>query len=138
MLMIPQTDLDDANISVRFKHGIHTIYLFIDALAPFSSAAAELLNVLIERYPDGLTKSFDSSEKTTYDADSTLAFGVLKTPNDPSSGWAKLKTGDGEKTPAALGLKNNSLLAFAVLDEEGDEPEFEVEWPKEDEELYEE
>ncbi|KAF5611709.1 uncharacterized protein FSUBG_2146 [Fusarium subglutinans] len=132
------TDVDDANISVRFKHGIHTIYLFIDALAPFSSTATELLNVLIERYPDGLTKSFSSSEKTTYDADSILAFGALKTPNDPSSGWVKLKTGDGEKTPVALGLKNNSLLAFAVLDEEGDDPEFEVEWPKEDEELYEE
>ncbi|ENH69400.1 hypothetical protein FOC1_g10011752 [Fusarium oxysporum f. sp. cubense race 1] len=121
------TDVDDANISVRFKHGIHTIYLFIDALAPFSSAATELLNVLIERYPDGLTKSLGS-----------IAFGALKTPNDPSSGWVKLKTGDGEKTPTALGLKNNSLLAFAVLDEEGDAPEFEVEWPKEDEELYEE
>ncbi|KAI7771877.1 hypothetical protein LZL87_006153 [Fusarium oxysporum] len=132
------TDVDDANISVRFKHGIHTIYLFIDALAPFSNAATELLNVLIERYPDGLTRSFGSPEKTTFDADSTLAFGALKAPNDPSSGWVKLKTGDGEKTPTALGLKNNSLLAFAVLAEEEDEPEFEVEWPKEDEELYEE
>ncbi|KAF9770624.1 hypothetical protein IL306_011808 [Fusarium sp. DS 682] len=132
------TDVDDANISVRFKHGIHTIYLFIDALAPFSNASTELLNVVRERYPDGLTKSLDSRDKTVIDADSTLVFGALKNPNDPSAGWVRLKTGDGEKTPTALGLKNNSLLAFAVVDGEDDDPEFEVEWPKEDEELYEE
>ncbi|KAF4334272.1 hypothetical protein FBEOM_11899 [Fusarium beomiforme] len=132
------TDVDDASISVRFKHGIHTIFLFIDALAPFSNAATELLNVARERYPDGLTKSHDSPDKTVLDADSTLAFGAVKNPNDLSAGWVRLKTGNGEKTPTALGLKNNCLIAFAVVDGEDDVPVFEVEWPKEDEELYDE
>ncbi|KAF4991848.1 hypothetical protein FGRMN_7566 [Fusarium graminum] len=131
------TDVDDAHISVRFKHGIHTIYLFIDALAPFSNVTAELLSVLGERYPHGLTTSISPFRTTTVNADSTLAYGALKVPNDPSAGWVKLKTGNGESTPTKLGLKNNSLIAFTVLDDEDDEPEFEVEWPKEDEELYE-
>ncbi|KAF5672518.1 hypothetical protein FHETE_3652 [Fusarium heterosporum] len=131
------TDVDDAHISVRFKHGIHTIYLFIDALAPFSNVTAELLTVLSERYPHGLTTSISPFRTTTVNADSTLAYGALKVPNDPSAGWVKLKTGNGESTPTKLGLKNNSLIAFTVLDDEDDEPEFEVEWPKEDEELYE-
>ncbi|KAF4963438.1 hypothetical protein FSARC_8535 [Fusarium sarcochroum] len=131
------TDVDDAHISVRFKHGIHTIYLFIDALAPFSNVTAELLSVLSERYPRGLTTSLAPPKTTVVDADSTLAFGALKIPNDPSGGWVRLKTKNGESTPTKLGLKNNSLVAFAVVDDEDDDPEFEVEWPREDEELYE-
>ncbi|KAF4450944.1 hypothetical protein F53441_6005 [Fusarium austroafricanum] len=132
------TDVDDAHISVRFKHGIHTIFLFVDALAPFSNVTTELLSVLSERYPDGLTTSLAPRKKTVFDADSILAFGALKVPNEPQAGWVRLKIGDGESTPTKLGLKNNSLIAFTVLDDVDDEPEFEVEWPKEDEDLYEE
>ncbi|KAG5663513.1 hypothetical protein KAF25_001449 [Fusarium avenaceum] len=131
------TDVDDAHISVRFKHGIHTIYLFIDALAPFSNVTAELLSVLNERYPQGLTTAISPFRTTSVNADSTLAYGALKVPNDPSAGWVRLKTGNEEMTPTKLGLKNNSLIAFTILDDEDDEPEFEVEWPREDEELYE-
>ncbi|KAF5018466.1 hypothetical protein F66182_9563 [Fusarium sp. NRRL 66182] len=130
-------DVDDAHISVRFKHGIHTIYLFIDALAPFSNVTAELISVLNERYPRGLTTSKAPPKTTVVDAESSLVYGALKTPSDPLSGWIRLKTGSGESTPTKLGLKNNSVIAFTVVDdEEDDEPEFEVEWPIEDEELY--
>ncbi|SPJ76334.1 uncharacterized protein FTOL_06065 [Fusarium torulosum] len=131
------TDVDDAHISVRFKHGIHTIYLFIDALAPFSNVTAELLSVLNERYPHGLTTATTPFRTTSVNSNSTLAYGALKVPNDPSAGWVRLKTGNEESTPTKLGLKNNSLIAFAILDDEDDEPEFDVEWPREDEELYE-
>ncbi|CEI68208.1 hypothetical protein FVEN_g11838 [Fusarium venenatum] len=132
------TDLDDAHISVRFKHGIHTIYLFIDALAPFSNVTAELTSVISERYPQGLTTSISPPKNTHVDENSIIVYGALKIPNDLSSGWVKLKTGDGESTPTKLGLKNNSLLVFAVAKHEKDDPEFEVEWPQEDEEIYEE
>jgi hypothetical protein len=123
---------------VRFKHGIHTIYLFIDALAPFSNVTAELISVVSERYPQGLTTSISPPKNTPVDENSILVYGALKIPNDISSGWVKLKTGDGESTPTKLGLKNNSLVAFAVVNNEDDDPEFDVEWPKEDEEMYEE
>ncbi|GKU03327.1 hypothetical protein FLAG1_05759 [Fusarium langsethiae] len=132
------TDVDDAHISVRFKHGIHTIYLFIDALAPFSNVTAELTSVISERYPEGLTTSISPPKNTAVDENSIIVYGALKIPNDPSSGWVKLKTGNGESTPTKLGLKNNSLVVFAVAKHENDDPEFEVEWPREDEEMYEE
>ncbi|QPC78235.1 hypothetical protein HYE68_008987 [Fusarium pseudograminearum] len=132
------TDLDDAHISVRFKHGIHTIYLFIDALAPFSNVTAELISVITDRYPQGLTTSISPPKNTSVDEDSTIVYGALKIPNDPYSGWVKLKTGNGESSPTKLGLKNNSLVVFAVAKYEGDDPEFEVEWPQVDEEIYEE
>ncbi|KAF4982979.1 hypothetical protein FZEAL_1499 [Fusarium zealandicum] len=130
-------DADDVNISVRFKHGIHTIYLFVDPLAPFSNVTAELVQILTERYPRGLTTSIDPPKTTVIPDDAQLVFGALSVPNDPSAGWKTIRVGDGESTPDKLGLKNNSLVAFAVVDDEDDDPEFEVEWPKEDEELYE-
>ncbi|CAM1504872.1 Fc.00g024630.m01.CDS01 [Cosmosporella sp. VM-42] len=131
------TEVDDAHISVRFKHGIHTIYLFVDALAPFSAITTELLEILQERYPNGLTTSIAPPKTTAVSTDATIMYGVLSVPNDISRGWKKLKIGNGESTPTKLGLKNNSLVAFAFVDDEDDEVDFEVEWPKEDEELYE-
>ena len=127
-------EIDDAHISVRFKYGIHTIYLFVDALAPFSNITTELLELIQERYPAGLTPSVDSEERREIPKDASLAYGMLKNPNDPSKGWKKLNIGDGESTPTKIGIKNNSLVAFAVVEDEDDEPEFEVDWPKEDEE----
>lgn len=129
-------EVDDAHISVRFKHGIHTIYLFVDALAPFSEITKELLAVLRERYPAGLTTAIAPPKTTEISDDATLAYAVLTIPNDISKGWKQLKVGDGKSTPTKLGLKNNSLVAFAVVEDEDDEVEFEVEWPREDEELY--
>lgn len=122
---------------MRFKHGIHTIYLFIDSLAPISAVTTELLELLQERYPQGLTTAIAPPKTTEVPADARLAYGVLTVPNDPSRGWKKLNTDGGESTPTKLGLKNNSLVAFAVVDDEEDEVVFEVEWPREDEEMYE-
>ncbi|KAJ4156304.1 hypothetical protein NW754_007928 [Fusarium falciforme] len=129
-------EIGDAHISVRFKHGIHTIYLFVDSLEPFSNVTTQLLDVLTERYPNGLTTSIAPPKTTTVTEGTILAYGALKNANDPTAGWKKLKIGNGD-TPTRLGLKNNSLIAFAVVDDEDEDPVFEVEWPREDEELYE-
>lgn len=125
---------------MRFKHGIHTIYLFVDALAPFSAVTTELLELLRERYPAGLTTSVAPPRQTPIPADARLAYAVPSIPADPSKGWKRLKVGeDEEHTPTKCGLKSNSVVAFSVIsDDDGDdEVLFEVEWPREDEELYE-
>ncbi|PHH69416.1 hypothetical protein CDD80_6744 [Ophiocordyceps camponoti-rufipedis] len=127
--------VDDAHISVRFKHGIHTIYLFVDALAPMSAVTDELLAVVRERYPDGLTTSSAPPRHTTVPPDARLAYAVLNVPSDPSKGWKRLKIGSEEEaTPTKCDIRNNGVVAFALAD---DEVVFEVEWPREDEELYE-
>ncbi|RFU78322.1 hypothetical protein TARUN_3916 [Trichoderma arundinaceum] len=139
------TDADDAHISVRFKYGIHTIFLFVDSLAPFSSVTEDLLEVLKERYPDGLTRSSSlPDEKTPIPDTADVTYGVLRVPTDPSKGWKTLNLGeDAANTPTKCGLKDNSVVAFAFggLDDDDDvdaeDVVFEVEWPQEDEELYE-
>ncbi|KAL7949748.1 hypothetical protein V8C42DRAFT_341681 [Trichoderma barbatum] len=139
-------DADDSHISVRFKYGIHTIFLFVDGLAPFSSITQELLEILRERYPDGLTKSSSSpDEKTPVPDAANVIYGVLRVPTDPFKGWKLLKLGgDAANTPSKCGVKDNSIVAFAFgidddddMDAEEEGAVFEVEWPQEDEELYE-
>lgn len=124
---------------MRFKHGIHTIYLFVDALAPFSAVTEELTELLRERYPAGLTTAIAPPKTTPVPENPKLAYAVLSIPNDPSRGWKKLKVGeDGSHNPTKAGLKNNSIVAFAFVEDEDDEDvQFEVEWPREDEEMYE-
>ena len=138
----PQTEVTDSHVSVRLKHGIHTIYLFVDTQDSMRAVTTELLSLLRERYPDGLTKSPDSSEKTPIpaeDEDVTIAYAVLTVPNDASRGWKRLNIGDERKTLAGkAGMKDNGIVAFTFVspDEEDEEPVFEVEWPKDDEEMY--
>jgi len=137
-----QAPVDDAHLSVRFKHGIHTIYLFVDALEPMSNVTQLLREVLQERYPSGLTTSVAPPKQTPVPADAKLAYAVLSVPNDPSRGWKRLKVGaDEEFTPTKCGLADNSVVAFAVLGadhDDNDDVQFEVEWPRVDDELYEE
>jgi hypothetical protein len=140
-----QATIDDNTISVRFKHGIHTIYLFVDSLGTMSSVTDELLSLLRDRFPNGLTTSTSPRKTTAVPADTDtdtatrIAYGALSMPNDPSRGWKGLKIGEkGIFTPAKAGLKNNSIIAFAFADEEAAEDgdaTFEVEWPRE-EDIY--
>jgi hypothetical protein len=124
---------------VRFKHGIHTIYLFVDSLGTMSSVTDELLSLLKDRYPNGLTTSTAPPKTTAVPANTRIAYGALSMPNDPSKGWKGLKIGEkGIFTPIKAGLKNNGIIAFAFADEEAAEDgdaDFEVEWPRE-EEIY--
>ena len=64
------------------------------------------------------------------------AYGVLSSPSNPNSGWKQLKIGDeGTTTAMKAGLKTNSIVAFTFLESEDEEPVFEVEWPRDDEEM---
>ncbi|KJK78168.1 hypothetical protein H634G_06340 [Metarhizium anisopliae BRIP 53293] len=132
------TTVDDGHISLRLKHGIHTIFMFADAQAPMSEITKELLELLSERYPEGLTTVVSPLKTMTIPANPKLAYGVLNVPNDPSRGWKRIKTGEDESsTPTACGLKNNSIVAFRfVSDLEDEDVLFEVEWPKDDDEMY--
>ena len=132
--------MDEAHVSVRFKHGIHTIYLFVDTQDSIAAAGRELRDLLRERYPDGLTTSLYPPKKTIVPQESEkplMAFAVLNVPNDPTRGWKRLKYDDEEATSATkAGLKQNGIVAFTFLSSPDDEPVFEVEWPRDDEETY--
>ncbi|KAK9434675.1 hypothetical protein VB005_09457 [Metarhizium brunneum] len=132
------TPVDDGHISLRLKHGIHTIFMFADAQAPMSEITKELLELLSERYPEGLTTVASPLKTLTIPANPKLAYGVLNVPNDPSRGWKRIRTGEDESsTPTACGLKNNSIVAFSFVSGLQDEDVlFEVEWPKDDDEMY--
>ena len=138
-----QSTVDEAHISVRFKHGIHTIYLFVDALGTVSTVSSELCELLRERYPDGLTTSLDPPKKTHVPAageDFRVVYAVLNMPNDPTRGWKRIKKdASGSENAADFGLKPNGIVAFAFLEEDENEEDavFEVEWPKDDDEMYE-
>ncbi|PKS08353.1 hypothetical protein jhhlp_005297 [Lomentospora prolificans] len=121
--------MDGANLSLRFKHGVHTIFLFVDSLKPFSNLDAQLLEVLRERYPDGfLTTSQGPTPIPSGDA--TIYYARLKNPVDPTEGWKRLEVSS-KDTPNKKGISDNSTLAFAIYEKgtEPDEVEFLVDWP---------
>lgn len=124
-------------ISLRLKYGIHTIFLLVDPLAPFSELTAELFSVLQDRYPDGLRPSIDELP-TALPAEGTdyhIAYGILKNPHDDSKGWKDLRI-KGDETPVSKGLRNNDMVAFVIrdADEADDTPVFMVHLPKFEEE----
>ncbi|KAI1384244.1 uncharacterized protein F4822DRAFT_419138 [Hypoxylon trugodes] len=132
--MASRTQLHDVDLSVRFKHGIHTVFLFVDSMKPFSDIAEQLLEVLKDRYPSGLTTSITSLEKTELPSTpNQIKFAVPKEKTDQylSQGWKPLQTGKKE-TPASIGIQNNAIVAFAFVPEDADddyEAEFTVDVP---------
>lgn len=122
---------------MRFKYGIHTIYVFVDSLGTMSGVTEELLHLLRERYPSGLTKSISSPERTLMpEGDVRLAYGVLNVSNDPNKGWKRISIGqEGVYTPVKAGLKDNGIVAIQFVDKEHEvdgEVEFDVDWPREE------
>ncbi|KAI0377537.1 hypothetical protein F5Y04DRAFT_264083 [Hypomontagnella monticulosa] len=122
----------DIDLSIRFKHGIHTIFLFIEPMKPFSNVAEALLKIMKERYPAGLTTSLDSLKKTELPDDaSQIRFAVPREPRDLSKGWTPLDIGE-QDTPASKNIEDNSIVAFTFAPQDADEdyrPEFEVHFP---------
>ncbi|KUI70521.1 hypothetical protein VM1G_06568 [Cytospora mali] len=120
-------DPPDMPISLRLKYGVHTIFLLVDPLAPFSEVTTELLDVLRDRHAEGLRATHDDLPEPLpqEDADSHVSYGVLKDPHDESKGWKDLKI-DGSETPIDKGLKNNMMVAFVIRDasEAGEAPHF--------------
>ncbi|OAA55275.1 hypothetical protein SPI_08370 [Niveomyces insectorum RCEF 264] len=126
-------DDDVTGISLRFKYGTQTVFLFVDQLAKFAEISEELLDVLRESYPNGLIISASRPGVTpvpkkgdTY----RVSYAVPKNPRDFEAGWKPLDT-SGEATPSSLKLRENTALAFAIQTEEAldSEPVFTVDIP---------
>ncbi|KAI1431126.1 hypothetical protein GGR50DRAFT_681201 [Xylaria sp. CBS 124048] len=119
------------DLSIRFKHGNQTIFLFVSAGEPLHYIRDELLDILKDRYPNGITTSLDPPKKTDIPDDaSQLRFAVAKDKSDPTQGWKQLVIGEHD-TPDSHGFQNNMIVAFAIAgeDEDEDNVNFEVEFP---------
>lgn len=130
--------VDDPEITIRLKHGIHTVFLLVMIDWPFSRVTAELLSVLQERYPKGLTTSIAPPETTpvsTNDGDVKAVYAIPKNPNDLSQGWKDLNAQPTD-TVGGKGLTEMCSVAFALLHLEASEEnvKFQVEIPALDDE----
>lgn len=121
-------------ISLRLKYGIHTFFLLVEPLAPFSTITSELLFAMRDRSEQGLKASAadppQSLPPTGHDVH--VSYSVMKDPNDPSQGWKDLHI-RGDETPVSKGLKNNTVVAFVIQEaNDADEPppDFVVQWPR--------
>ncbi|KXX82900.1 hypothetical protein MMYC01_200617 [Madurella mycetomatis] len=100
---------------------------------PFSRVTAELLAILRDRYPNGLTTSNPQVPTTPIpasDCDVKMAYALPKNPNDLSEGWKNLKVLPTD-TVADKDVTDMCALAFVPLDPDMDETdvEFDVELP---------
>ncbi|KAE9368689.1 hypothetical protein N431DRAFT_512916 [Stipitochalara longipes BDJ] len=120
--------------TLHFKYAKYTILLFAEPLTPFLTIKTNLLAILKERYPDGLSRSDSPTPTKIPDSILDIVLGVPIDQYDPSKGWDELDTrGVGMKeTPKSLGLKDGSKLAMAFVDD-GEDKEakelFYVEYP---------
>ncbi|KAI8955684.1 hypothetical protein F4801DRAFT_528593 [Xylaria longipes] len=137
--MVQRDVIHDVDLSIRFKHGKNTIFLFVDPMATFSHLQEELFTILKERYADGITTT-DSPKKTQLpNSASQIKFAVLKDKTDPAEGWKPLTFGL-DDAPVDKGLQDNMTVAFAIAPDDADEAEevsFEVDFPSYDEEVLE-
>ncbi|KAI3324664.1 hypothetical protein HD806DRAFT_534130 [Xylariaceae sp. AK1471] len=129
---VQRDDIRDIDLSIRFKHGNQTIFLFIDPMKPFSCVQDELLEILNERYPDGITTSVIPPKKTKLPTDaSQIKFALPKNTTDPTQGWKPLEV-EADDTPVGKGLEDDMIVAFAIATdfaEDLDDVKFEVELP---------
>ncbi len=123
----PRNAVEDPEISIRLKHGIHTIFLFAMLDWTFSRLNTELLSILRDRYPDGLSATLTQVEPTPLPADNVdikIAYALPKNPNDLTQGWKNLNA---QPTDTLAGKKLSDVcsVAFALLGPEADEAEAE-------------
>lgn len=106
-------------------------------MAKFSDIQEELLEIMKDRYPDGLTTSTIPPKKTQLPDDaSRIKFALLKNKTDPTQGWKPLKFTKRD-VPTDKGFEDNMMVAFAIAsddDDSADDVEFEVEFPSFEEE----
>ncbi|KAK8058026.1 hypothetical protein PG994_008474 [Apiospora phragmitis] len=133
--MVQRPNVTDVDITIRFKHGTCTVFLFVDPTSTFADVSSELLEVLQERYPEGISSNSKPATALPDDA-SQIAYAVPKSAADPSQGWKPLKVGSSD-TPVSKGLKNGAMVAFAFKDEDG-EADFDVDFPTYEDEVEEE
>ncbi|KAL2259307.1 hypothetical protein VTK26DRAFT_7061 [Humicola hyalothermophila] len=123
--------IDDPQITLRLKHGIHTIFLFVMLDWTFSQVTTELLSILRDRYPRGLTTCIAPPKTTAIpasDSDVKVAYALAKDPSDLSHGWKGLNIQPTD-TVGGKGLVDMCPVAFALLDPDADESkvQFQVE-----------
>jgi len=105
-------EVDSSALTLRFKHGRHTILLFAEPLTTISELRDELLTTLRERYPKGLPLDSPSVAKLP-SAVREIRLGIPKDQYDPSKGWTELETDEIlAGTPKSLGLKDGCMVAF--------------------------
>jgi hypothetical protein len=101
-------------------------------MKPWSRVQEELLEILSERYPDGITTSVIPPKKTKLPTDaSQIKFALPKNMTDPTQGWNPLSI-ESDDTPVGKGLEDNMIIAFAIAPDDGEDLEdvkFEVEFP---------
>ncbi|KAI2469591.1 hypothetical protein F4781DRAFT_431296 [Annulohypoxylon bovei var. microspora] len=130
-----QDEINDLDLSIRFKYGVHTIFLFVQPMKSFTDIAEELLEVLADRYPDGLTTFSPEKGKTNLelpDEPRRIEFALPKVPTDLSQGWNALDSAKRE-TMVDAGIENNTVVAFTFRPSDADpeyEPEFQVDFPE--------
>ncbi|KAK8034040.1 hypothetical protein PG993_009035 [Apiospora rasikravindrae] len=146
--MVQRDNVTDVDITIRFKHGACTVFLFVDPMSTFADVSSELLEVLQERYPEGIPSTPTPASAQPDDDDakgpatalpddaSQIAYALPKSATDPTQGWKPLKVGSSD-TVVSKGVKNGAMVAFAFKDEEG-EVDFEVHFPTYDDEVEEE
>ncbi|GAW11548.1 hypothetical protein ANO14919_008950 [Xylariales sp. No.14919] len=127
--MVRGNKVRDIDLSIRFKHGNQTIFLFVDAMATFGQIQVELLGILEERYPDGILTSTIPPRRTNLPTDaSQIKFAVLKNKVDPTEGWDPLDF-ELDDHPVDKGFEDNMMVAFAMVTDDTDDAHFEVEFP---------
>ncbi|KAI1279340.1 hypothetical protein F5Y07DRAFT_358197 [Xylaria sp. FL0933] len=133
--MVQRNNVRDTDLSIRFKLGKNTVFLFVDSMTTFSQVQEELLDTLKERYPDGIKVSTKSSEKTIElpDEASQIKFAILKNKTDPTQGWKPLGF-ESDDHPVDKGFEDNMVVAFAIAADDADDVDFEVEFPSYEEE----
>lgn len=84
----------------------------------FAKVSEELLQILHDRYPNGLTFSVDSEPVPLPEGDVKVVYGIPRNPNgDLGHGWKRLKVED-EDTVESAKLADVSAVAFALVDPE--------------------
>jgi len=117
--------VEDPEILVRLKYGIHTIFLIAAADWPFSRLTAELLSILQDRYPNGLNTSISPAESHVTpvplkDSDVKVAYALPNNPSDLTEGWKVIKAGESD-TIGKKGLTDTCSVAFTFLKPDADE-----------------
>lgn len=136
-LILTFQPIEDSEITIRFRLGVHTIFLFVDSLKPFSDVTPTLFDILRERYPDGMTVGHELLPVPTAPSAGIAYATALKVPGEAFPDWKWLEPRLLSSTPQALGVKNNDIIAFAFVDDEDEVPEFRVNWPESEPDTYE-
>ncbi|KAK3392861.1 hypothetical protein B0H63DRAFT_443159 [Podospora didyma] len=132
--------VDDTQITLKFKHGLHTICIIAGLDWDFSHLNSELLSILQDRYPEGLSARDDELGAITTtpvpgpgdEATVKLVYGIPKnkSPDDlkptSSEDWVELQYQDTDKIKDHRKLKDMSDVAFLLLDADDDGEN--VEW----------